>query len=344
MSILILIIAIINILQIQSINPLFKQWNCVGIIDNINFCKPYSFQIGHLPLVLWKHNEKLTAKINICPHMASSLSNADITDAGCLKCKYHGMEFNSDKSFGKVIEFQGKIFWSYDPIQSLPPSIPHFDDPTYCKHFLQIDMPCSLVDSALNTMDIRHQQYVHFMGFGNDKYPYDIIETKNDATKEVCVSFNYYSNEFIRSINGGIEFTKNKHNYVFPSTTYSIVSFANNNLVIGVNLFPIENKKTRWFVSILHNYNTNSIRINFINYLAKTILLQDYTQLQNQFADCELKKQVIFGESFDNEMSVKWLNEWFHEEYKLHQWKIVLNCINCIKISKIFFCFFLILF
>jgi hypothetical protein len=178
-------------------------------------------------------------------------------------------------------------------------------------------MPCSLVDSALNTMDIRHPQYVHSMGFGNDKHPYDIIETKNDETKEVSVSFNYHSNELIRSINGGVKHTQNKHIYVFPSTTYSVVSFANNNLVIGVNLLPLENKKTRWFVSILHNYNTDKIGIKFINILAKTILLQDFTQLQNQFMDCELKKEVIFGESFDNEMSVKWLNEWFYKEYKL---------------------------
>lgn len=318
MSILfVAILTILNISQIKSINPLFKQWNCVGIIDNINFCKPYSFQIGHLPLVLWKHNDILTAKLNICPHMASSLSNADITNAGCLKCKYHGMEFETDKSFGKVIEFQGKLFWSFDPIKSFPTSIPYFDDPTYCGHYLQIDMPCSLVDSALNTMDIRHPQYVHSMGFGNDKHPYDIIETKNDETKEVSVSFNYHSNELIRSINGGVKHTQNKHIYVFPSTTYSVVSFANNNLVIGVNLLPLENKKTRWFVSILHNYNTDKIGIKFINILAKTILLQDFTQLQNQFMDCELKKEVIFGESFDNEMSVKWLNEWFHKEYKL---------------------------
>ena len=37
--------------------------------------------------------------------------------------------------------------------------------------------------------------------------------------------------------------------YLYPSFSWSKVSFHKNNLIIGVNLLPLENKKTRWYAS-----------------------------------------------------------------------------------------------
>lgn len=320
----------INLTLTQSfskINPIFNNWNCIGIVNNIDFTKPYTFNIGDLPLVLWKNKEnydknedEYITSLNICPHMGSSLNDAIVLNSGCIKCTYHGYSLNYNDKIGKCIVFQNKLFWTYNQDTNiLPLNIPHFNDENYCKQFFYKDFNCDLIDSSLNAMDIYHPEFVHNnFGFGNNKLPFDIIHNYND-NKIFEISFKYYTNKLIQSINGNIEFTQNLHVFNYPSSTYSIVSFDDtntkqtNNLIIAVNFLPIENKKTRWFLTILHNYKKSPIDIKFMNFIANVILSQDFQQLNKQFLDIPLKRLRMFNYKFENEDTIIKLYNCFNE-------------------------------
>ena len=122
--------------SISSYSSFFNYWTCIGIREKISFNKPYSINIGELPLVLWKDNEnKIISSLNICKHMGSKLNNGIITEKGCLKCRYHGLEYTNLDKFGEIIEQDGKIFWAYKPIEKTPHKIPFFNNPHYEKSF-----------------------------------------------------------------------------------------------------------------------------------------------------------------------------------------------------------------
>ena len=308
----------------------FNHWHCIGIKNRIDFSKPYAINIGDLPLVLWKNelDNKLITTLNICKHMGSKLDNAKITNTGCLKCQYHGLEMSESDKFGETIEHQGKIFWAFQPFRKTPFHIPFFDNPEYENSFLEIDMDSSLTDSAYNTMDLRHPEYVHnsVVGFGNTVpptnikfYDYNSIRSRksHDVTKvkQVGMSFDYASNPLMKKINNNIQRTKNFHMFVYPTFSWSRVSFEDKNLFIGVNLLPLEKQKTRWYITISHNYYTSDVGKNFMKMMASVILSQDFFQMRNQYNDNKLKQAVLFNHMFTNEEPIVELRKLF-QDYK----------------------------
>jgi nitrite reductase/ring-hydroxylating ferredoxin subunit len=323
-----IILFLFTILYLSSslkLNSFFNNWHCIGIKENIDFSKPYKINIGDLPLVLWrnKKTKQLITTINICRHMGSKLDNAAITSDGCLKCQYHGLEHNFEDKFGDTIEHEGKIFWSYNPIIPKPYSVPFFNNKNFVNSFLEIDMKCSLTDSAYNTMDLRHPEYVHsgLFGFGNSVPPTNIVQHKyND--KRVGLSFDYESNNNIRRLNMGSNYTNNFHMYIYPTFSWSKVTFdKDNHLIIGVNLLPLENKLTRWYITISNNYLTLPIQQEFLKLLASTILSQDFVQMKNQHKDDELKRLILFGHIFKDEDVIIWLRDMLND-YKYPDSKI----------------------
>jgi nitrite reductase/ring-hydroxylating ferredoxin subunit len=308
----------------------FNYWHCIGINNKIDFSKPYKTNLGDLPLVLWKDSQdRLITNVNVCKHMGSALDNGKIQN-GCLKCQYHGLEFSHNDRFGETINFQGKIFWSYKPSNPLPENLPFYDDNNYVKSYLQIDMDASLQDSAYNTIDVRHPEYVHSIGFGSNNPPKNIKEhTDNNI---VGLDFEYESNSIMKSINNNIKSTQNSHIYIYPSFSYSKVSFEDNNLIIGVNLLPLETKKTRWFITICHNYKKSEIEKDFMKILASTILTQDYFQMKNQYIENELKKEIIFEHIFENEEVIIQLKNIF--EKNKYKYPDIQSCVELYKYYK----------
>jgi len=298
--------------SVQYMSGFFNHWHCVGIKEKIDFSKPYKFNIGELPLVAWRNNEgEIITGMNICKHMGSQLDNGIITPSGCLKCKYHGLEFTRDDRFGETVEHEGKVFWSYNPSQKLPHKIPFFHNKNYETSFLQIDMEASLQDSAFNTMDLRHPEYVHKGGFGSTIPPSNIKQYK--FKDRVGLAFDYQSNAMMKSMNDNKRTTHNFHMFVYPTFTWSRVSFNDKHLIIAVNLLPLENKKTRWFVTICHNYYKSPIQKNVMKGLATFILSQDYFQMKNQYPENKLKAAVLFNHIFKDEDVILWLREEFRE-------------------------------
>ena len=297
-----------------SYSHFFNHWLCIGVKNEISFDRPYSMNIGELPLVLWKdkNTQKIYSTVNICKHMGSKLNNGLITENGCLKCGYHGLEYSERDKFGEVIEQDGKIFWAYKPIHSTPYKIPFYNNPTYEKSFLTIDMEASLTDSAFNTMDLRHPEYVHGgIGFGSTIPPENIREYVY-SNEKIGLAFDYHANNIIQKINKDSKTTQNFHMFYYPGFSWSKVTFdKTNHLIIGVNLLPLENKKTRWYITICHNYYTNNIQKELMKLFTLVILSQDYTQMKNQYHENKLKKYILFNYIFKNEETIVRVKDMF---------------------------------
>ena len=330
----ILVSLFILVVLYRNAEALFNEWTCIGIKSKINLSKPYSINIGELPLVVWKdkYTGEIISRINICKHMGSRLDTGKVTLDGCLKCPYHGLEHSREDSFGKVIEHEGKIFWAHKPVHPRPYSVPFYKNPNFVHSFIQVDMDCSLIDSALNTMDLRHPEYVHggIFGFGNNVPPKNIAQIKY-SPQRVGLTFDYASKLSISKLNQDTTHTKNFHMYLYPTFSWSKVTFnRDNHLIIGVNLQPLAPKKTRWYITVCNNYMTNPIQTQFVNMLASTILGQDYVQMRKQYPDNELKRAILFEHVFPNEEAVIWVKDMLCD-YKYPDFKV---CVDLYESNK----------
>jgi phenylpropionate dioxygenase-like ring-hydroxylating dioxygenase large terminal subunit len=328
-------ICLVTSSSVVSYLSIFNEWTCIGIKSNIDFTQPYKAKIGDLPLVIWKDRaqNRLISAINICKHMGSALDNGKITKSGCLKCMYHGLEFSYEDRFGEVVEHEGKIFWAYKPTRKIPYQIPFFYHSDYETSFLEIDMDCSLTDSAYNTMDLRHPEYVHnqLVGFGNTIPPENIkYYTYKSDPRRVGLSFDYSSNRVMRTINDNVRKTNNFHMYIYPTFTWSKVTFEKKHLIIGVNLLPLEKKKTRWYITLNHNYYKSNMGKEFMKILATTILSQDYIQMKNQYPENALKSEVLFNYKFKDEEPILYLKDMFSD----YQYPDIDNCVELYKDYK----------
>jgi phenylpropionate dioxygenase-like ring-hydroxylating dioxygenase large terminal subunit len=316
---------------------IFNKWTCLGIIDHMDLSRPYAINIGDLPLVLWKNPStgKISSTINICRHMGSKLDNGIITDSGCLKCKYHGLEMDHADRFGEIMEHEGKVFWAYEPKEKTPYKIPFYNNAKYSKSYVEIDMHGSLTDSAFNSIDLRHPEYVHNMGFGSSVPPTDIrpylyVNPRSKIGDRVGLAFNYQSNRVMRTLNDNQRTTKNFHMFIYPTFTWSRVSFENKHLIIAVNFLPLGPKKTRWFVTLCHNYYQTNVQQMTMKMLAMTILSQDYVQMHNQHQEDALKKVMMFDHTFVDEEAILWLNDVF----KQYQYPDINACVDLYKDYK----------
>jgi len=314
----------------DAYSKFFNHWHCIGIYDEIDFSKPYSINIGELPLIIWKNkNKDILSSINICKHMGSKLDNGIINKNGCLQCPYHGLEINHKDQFGKICVHEDKLFWSYSPFLYKPHSTPFFTNKDYLNSHLCFDMPASMLDSAYNTLDLNHPQYVHngAFGFGSSIPPQNIKHWKyskianstDSLTHRIGISFDYKTTNFALSVSNS-KYTNNFHMFVYPSFTWSKVSFyknkKQNNLLISVHFLPLSEKITRWYVSIVHNYAKEKYEKEMMKTMAKIILFQDYGQMKKQADENKLKESVIFDTIFDNDKSIIEIKNQFDINYK----------------------------
>jgi phenylpropionate dioxygenase-like ring-hydroxylating dioxygenase large terminal subunit len=190
-------------------------------------------------------------------------------------------------------------------------------------------MPCSLQDAAYNTMDLRHPEYVHnsIFGFGNGVPPNNIKYHVYHPSEEMMgLSFEYASTSFI---NIGSKFSENFHMFRYPSFSWSKVSInKTKDLIISVELLPISEKKTRWFVTICHNYYKTPLKKKIMKGLASVILTQDYVQMKQQVLEDEIKHAWTFNNMFKNEEVIMDMNEYFKSKYSYPNKE---TCVNLIK-------------
>ena len=326
-----MIYSIMIVNGLNKYNTFYRHWTCIGIKDKIDASKPYSIHIGELPLVVWKDADHWISTIDICKHMGSNLNSGTLNaGTGCLKCPYHGLEYKYEDRFGETMEHEGKLFWAYKPLTKSPYKVPFYENAQYAKSFLQIDMDASLTDSAYNTMDLRHPEYVHnkLVGFGNTIPPNNVKHYEYPDNSMVGLSFDYSSNKIMQKLNDNVKCTHNFHMFRYPTFSWSRVTFEKKHLIIGVNLLPLENKKTRWYITLCHNYYKTDLGRQFMQFLATTILNQDYNQMKNQCYENKLKHQMLFNHIFKDEEVILQLHELFKEHYEFPDIDSVVDLYN----------------
>lgn len=289
--------------------PLYRHWNCIGIIDNINKESPFTFNVGEIPLIGWRNGDKYIATLNGCKHLGSSLQDGWIDNDGCLVCPYHGIKHNKHDSCGVLKEHDGKLWWSYKPKDGMmPPTIPFMNSRDYHTSYIEIDMEESLPYCAYNSMDLNHPEYVHsgMFGFGSNISPSN-FKTHVFPKDRIGIEFEYYAKSNIQTINYDMNIqnsTKNFNQFIYPSTSWSKVNtdMKNVNMIVGVSMLPLEVQKTRWFVTVRHNYMNDYFGENLVKLSTNMILNQDKKQFMRQIKNenmkeyCTLKKVLLHDE------------------------------------------------
>lgn len=284
----------------------FNRWHCIEFEKNIDKTKPHSYNIGDLPLVLWFNEKgKPYSAVNICEHMGSKLDEGKIEN-GCLKCPYHGLKYDQDRRFGDTMVFQDKIWWSYEPVNENPPAVPLYDNKNFETSHIKIDIDASLKDCIINTMDINHPEFIHnnILGFGSNVPPTNVktIQYNNQKDMKLGMSFNYKSKSQLSNIKKELKQSFNFHIYEFPYTSWSRVSLpTQEHLYVNVNMLPLSRNKTRWFVTLKHNYWKTNVEKQFMKFAANCILYQDKQQLKRQAEDSILKSLVMNKSELKNE-------------------------------------------
>lgn len=139
----------------------FREWHPIGIIKSINKQKPYPFNIGNLPMLLWFYNSNPNSMINICKHLGNNLNEGTIKD-NCLICPFHKEKYNQTDNFGSIVERDGLYWWSYKTYQKKPFALSSFPMKTYNYH---IDINTDLLTFVLNfiamndNIDDNHKYY-----------------------------------------------------------------------------------------------------------------------------------------------------------------------------------------
>jgi|688.fasta_scaffold00020_49 phenylpropionate dioxygenase-like ring-hydroxylating dioxygenase large terminal subunit len=286
----------------------FHNWHCIDIMKNIDLSKPYAYNVADLPLVSWFDKEPKTT-LNICKHMGSKLDYGKVEN-GCLTCPFHGIRHTDKDVFGQTIIHEDKLWWSYEPKQKLPPSTPFYHNENYSTIMFDMVMDANIKDCIYNVFDINHFAFVHNDIFGNDEEPTDYKYTHKDD--KLCISYTYKPNENIAKFKKGLDRFYNYQVLDYPYSSSSVFSLRNSEkIVINVNMLPIAADKTKWIITIKHNFWKSYIDQMKVKILIKYILMQDKEQMAKQARDSMLKHSCIHKVSLKNENHFKELNKMF---------------------------------
>ena len=287
--------------------PLYRYWNCIGFkhcfVDN----KPYQFNVGEIPLIAWKtENNTYLSTLNFCKHFGSTLNEGKIED-GCLECPYHGYKHSENDKCGVIVEHDNKLWWSYNPVEKVPQTIPYIGE-DFVSDYIEYEMNENLPFCMYNSMDINHAQHIHsgIFGFGSD-IPVKNYKHIKKAENIIGTSFDHYLKGNIKLMNKNVSlgteaFASNYHEYIYPSTTWSVVSHDEyKKLVIGFSMTPVDTYKTKWYVTIRSNYMKEGINKNILNLAARMILSQDKKQFERQSKNTLLRDSFILTNMLNNE-------------------------------------------
>ena len=212
-----------------------REWHPIAIEKNIDKSKPYAYNIGKLPMVLWyDNNNKPLATINICKHLGARLDNGIIND-GCLHCSNHFTSYNDTDTIGNIIQKNGLLWWSFKSYSKTPPKM--FDEAAKL-HQTFIDINVNLINVIL-------------------EFIYSTNKTK----------IKHRNNKFF--FNEDLFNAKHKFYYKYP---YYLKGSINDKINYAIHFLPLEENKTRLYINILDNNNCDNDTKIFINYILKNKL------------------------------------------------------------------------
>jgi len=259
----IIIKSIIYFLYLSSISinsyilpQLFREWTPIAIENRIDKSKPFIFNIGKLPMILWyDNNNTALSTINICKHLGSKLDNGIINN-GCLHCPNHYISYNNSDKIGDIKVSNGLLWWSYKSYYKNPPL--NFKNRNNNKYYnTYIDVNANIINVVLE-----------FIYSNNNN---------KQVVKECKTKFLFKETLF-----------KAEHRFLYKYPYY-LKGNINKNIDYAINFLPLEETKTRIFISIANNIDAkiymNYYLLNKINtiknydtepsYLKYLIMLKD---------------------------------------------------------------------
>jgi len=168
----------------------FREWHPIGIYSNINKNKPFIFNIGTLPMILWFANNKNNPNvmINVCKFLGNNLKNSKVENNSLISPLYNQIYDETD-NFGSIVKSNGLYWWSYKSYQKKPFSLSL--SPATKTYNCHIDIDTDLLTFILNFISMNdnndvNNRYYHSKNkkqlfIRNDKnrilyrYPYTIM-------------------------------------------------------------------------------------------------------------------------------------------------------------------------
>lgn len=244
----------------------FREWHPIGIDKSINKHKPFVFNIGTLPMILWiGNNHHYNPLINVCKHLGNSLKDSKIKN-NSLITPFHNQIYNQSDNFGSIIKSNGLCWWSYKSY-SKSPYITQIIKTKDLPHNFQIDIDIDLLTFILN-----------FISFFNN----DINDINdNDNSNNHKNHKNYYHN-------------KNKKLIVIDNDNFKILFKYPYSIIIKtkkfkgsfiISILPLRFNKLRIFVTTYNPFNNllSFMFMNYIKYVFEKFITTDNLYIKNFF-------------------------------------------------------------
>lgn len=288
-----------------AVQSFLDNWHCLGFEKDFDWDSVNAVKVGDIDLVVWRNKGRVCVRPNVCKHLGSGLTDASVSIDGCVVCPYHGVRHGAADALGVAKCFQGKVYWTPNTmINSMPPCMPDYNTSGFAHQQITIDMHAPMMDCAMNLMDIQHPAHLHqgLMGFGTDENPSNVGVFTFDSA--VALQFKYKSRPRLREFADKDMYTNNIHMFFYPGFGWSSVSFAKTRCMhVSVDMLPISPHKTRWFVTISHNYLTNSVEQKGVEMAARVILAQDQQQFARQSKSEVMRALFSYQSTLEHEVA-----------------------------------------
>jgi nitrite reductase/ring-hydroxylating ferredoxin subunit len=215
-----------------------REWHPIAIENNIDKSKPYVYNIGKLPMVLWYDDKKPITTINICKHLGAKLDTGIIND-GCLFCSNHLTSYNQTDGVGSLLLRNGLLWWSYKSYIKNPPMI--FKETTKL-HQTYIDINVNLINVIL--------EFIYSNNKNKIKY------RKNKF---------FFSEDLFNA--------EHRFYYKYP---YYLKGSINNKINYSIVFLPLEENKTRLFINIANDIDMQDFFNYFLNEKLKNLNNYDH--------------------------------------------------------------------
>lgn len=327
------LLLLINLITISgfTLPSIFREWYCVGFEKNIDKSRPYQFNIGELPMVAWFDKKNNTySTINICKHMGAKLSNGKISSNGDLICPNHKLQYNYHDNFGTTTFFQNKLWWSYKPIDILPPKIPLYNK-NYETIYMEFEINSYITECLINCMNVNN--YNGPIGYNLNLQPNNVNNYRYNLN-DIGILFDY---NLLTNMNVNLKLSENFLYYKYPSTIWfrNSISYREknklqyDNIFLNINFLPLNINKTKWYITVTYNNLQNStIKKDMIKKSIYNMIMKHFELLSNQSNNILLKQYMMTHRKYIIYDIINQDFEYLLKKYRYPDIQTVLNLYN----------------
>jgi hypothetical protein len=249
-------------------------------------------------MVTWFDNKNNTySTINIYKDMDATLSNVNLIYPS-HKIQYNNHVINMDNDndkFGVTTVYQNKLWWSYDPVDILPPKIPLYNK-NYETINMEFDINSYITECLIHLMDV--DNYNKPIGYNLNLQPSNVNNYRFNFNN-IGISFDY---NMLTNLNKNIKLSENFLYYKYPSTVWlkrSVNYWGKNrleydNIFLNINLLPVDIDKTKLYITVtFNNLQKSSLKKDIIQKSVHNMLMKLFELLPSQSNNILLKQSNI---------------------------------------------------